>query len=534
MVPQFGLIIYMQADDLLDTSCNKYLRLLKKAINSYKATTKPPISLAMQCTKKWNGEEGLRTKRYFLASSGDFEGLQDVPHFNWEPVEGNQGPGILATLKDFLEGCKTRAMANQYVLILWGHGGVFFTFSGREDPNFQQLKSNILGAQFERNVAHAFLRTLKQNAAAATPNQPMAIGEDDFVFQNLETPSLLTRSLELRHFAGADAGEVAGFFPDKPFRVFGRTQKGRQMLSMLAGQLEDGALPLQQTTDNISITQLEVGEINEALGEKGFGGKIPLLVFNNCLMQSIENLYLLSSTVGYLVGSQDYLYRDEISLGNEVSHILEKGLHDIPSLCRSIVNNFPAIVNRKYAGNAWAYSATNAGSAAKFAINHLKPLFIQMKGNLNKLGPYIAAARACCFDLTDDNINETPKDLAIGMIDLYWFLINLQQLLSNAPESNGVLFASIRSKIQRCIDKLVFGPRDIVLHSMAGSSRVRPAIGVRGFGCSGVNIFFPANKAHWEQLKNNLVFRDYYREVDPKSPFYGVTKWTDFLNAYYA
>ena len=114
------------------------------------------------------------------------------------------------------------------------------------------------------------------------------------------------------------------------------------------------------------------------------------------------------------------------------------------------------------------------------------------------------------------------------MVDLIWFLQNLQHFLRATPAS-----AAIKAMIAGNLDALQ-SAEGVVAKTVAGRTRKAGTLGAKRYGCQGLNIMFPATKQEWQRLKQSRTFSSYFALVSPKAKFYKDSGWRDFLDVYYS
>jgi len=532
MAVPFGLIVYMCADDDINTSNNTYLKKLHQNLKAHKAEGGVPFLIAVQCTKKW--PLNITTKRVIMLSNEVAgEADSDLP---WA-VQRRANPGSQVVLYNFLDAVKqANPTLEHYVLVIWGHGGIFFTFSGSLDPHvatFGLLSQTWAGTQ-NVNVASDFAptgrrfgyeevkrlvsRLARQSVPGVEPlewlpasMQVNALGEE---IGDVQTTALrLLPTLPLAAFFKAQATALLAYYDTLPADA------------PAVAVLDETIVP--PSAFGILPTQLGIEEIHWAITKAGMAGQIDLLVFNNCCMQNAENLFSLSTSVKYILGSQDYLYRDEIALAYELEALFKFDPNQVSLMASRLIDDFPLHVRPANAADAWAYSLVRANMLQAFVQDHFEPLIMALTNNANALKTNITQARNCCESVTDDGNNNTP-DIQVSMVDLIWFLQNLQHFLTAEPQG-----AAVKVLITNCLQALKAGS-GLVAKSVAGPNREAGALGQISYGCQGLNIMFPATKQEWQKLKQSRTFSSYFALVSPKAKFYKDSGWRNFLDVYYS
>jgi hypothetical protein len=503
MAYKWGILMYMYAsDDGIDTTVNEVLSELPPAIKFDEENTEKLIGVTVCCSHKWTVPDGAETKLKegtcrFMFDNTTARGYQ----INFASRIGDflplQNLGITKTLEDFIRWSTGLINAENYALVIWGHGGAFFEFSRlSEATKFSQQLISIEGFD------NIFLRKRSGVTENRITMDALKQITDNSLFSN-----------KYYGFYSRDIVKTStGFVP--VYTVL----KARGHIS-----------------DVMHTTMLTLSEIALALENTGFNSnnKIRLTMFYSCMMINLENIYELRNNVEFVLGSQDYLFFDDLKRFN-FNKIIR--LNYTSSALVIGENTVSAFLQLKMNSDVnWAFSCISTTKVKELAFA-FKNLLQHILEKISSYRQIIKEARELCKNFADDGDINSSGDLELELVDFKWFLFlfkrNLVDFSQNLPLDDELnlhfnqsleLLLEINKTLGQSDDK-------IIVRSEAGTSRLGYLDRI-SYGANGFNILFPKDADSLATM--GIPFKGIYNSKSDTLSFLNDTGWLDFLKLYF-
>lgn len=500
---QWAIMIYMAADDAV--AIPEALKFLAELHEISSLITGEPserkIRILLQAYSDWDTKSGedFHARRFEIDSEFSLDN-QDHDIKDYQPM------GTSEALSDFINWCKDRCKAENYLLFLWGHGtgsGMFhkelkksYYLLCKDYPSFSM--TDIASGRAIKNINEltkkdsSFFRNKNKINIKITFKDPR---------NNLNISDTITITRRITEF----------YKKGKPIRVFDLlpASNGSQNLSMESNRLR------KYLSTRSSLDALLEGEIRESLKNNN----VDILLIMGCCMQMVEFAYEIRENKGYLIASEELIYFHGYNYLDSFSVLAEFPDMDARQFAKRIVQETP--IKETYTTFEKQSLAISCVDLAKsdLLVKHIHSFTKKVMRNQSRdLWNKIKEARGNCRHFGEDAYT-------YSFIDITWFFKKLYDLLI---VDNKYKDGQLCMQVKRIIS---FMQTNYIIENWIGSERTPSLQHPRSYGGHGVGIYFPDSlQAHRnnEELgvffdrKNTLYANEFTRK----------NKWNEMIFNY--
>jgi Clostripain family len=506
---KWAIMIYMAADDAKGIpEAFKFLSELHELKwlhgdpddNTFIKEEERAVRIMLQTYTDWsqNGEPEFYARRYEI----DYNFSLDKPKIDYirDPM------GDRLTLEKFIEWSKAQCMADQYLLLLWGHGTGSSMFTLDIENSFETVRKKIPSFNLYDNDDNR-LKSIKdltnENSAYFKDKNKIDI-TISFKGKNnsdvFETITLHKR--RTKYYTDEIKNIVYDLVASK---------NSNHNLSYDTNRLRN-YLSYQSNLD-----ALKASEIREAVKGRN---KVDIIMIMGCCMQMMEFCYEIKDTCNYLIASEELIYFNGYNYLDSFTNLNEFPEMTPRQLVRRIIQETPLREDyTDFEKNSLSISCVDLNR-----VDRMVDLICILSGKIVKIIKadssflkIIKEARIQCRHFGEGSYK-------YSFIDLIWFFKKLHSVLESHEKY-------AKHKLTEEIKKVSLELESkFIIENWVGSKRTPRTIDFRSFGGHGLGIYFPESKeAHKENESLGLFF---VSDTTNTSLFSGDNKWNELINLY--
>jgi len=459
------------------------------------------VRIMLQAYTDWsnNGEPKFYARRYEI----DYNFSLDSPKVNYimEPM------GDRLTLEKFIEWSKTQCQADQYLLLLWGHGTGSSMFTLDIEKSFEAVRLKVPSFTIYDTATGNQIKSIKE---LTNENSPY--------FQNHNKVNITIS------FKGKNNSNVTETITLHKRKTKYYQEEIKNIVYDLVSP-DNNNLNLSYDSNRLrnylfyqsNLDALKASEIREAVNGRN---KVDIIMIMGCCMQVMEFCYEIKKSCKYLVASEELIYFNGYNYIDTFTNLNEFPGMTPRQLVKRIIQETPLREDyTDFEKNSLSISCVDLDRIDRMVdlICKLSDKIIdQIKSNPSFFN-IIKEARIQCRHFGEGSYK-------YSFIDLIWFLKRLQAVL----ESDDKYFG------HELIKEIEFVSRELeskfIIENWVGSKRTPRVIDKRSFGGHGLGIYFPESKeAHKENESLGLFF---VTNNPNTSLFSSDNKWNELITLY--
>ncbi|HEU5164104.1 MAG TPA: clostripain-related cysteine peptidase [Chitinophagaceae bacterium] len=412
--------------------------------------------------------------------------------------------GDRLTLEKFIEWSKTQCNAEQYLLLLWGHGTGSSMFTLDIENSFEAVRKKVPSFTLydsDGNRIKSIKELTNENSSYFKDHNKIDITLS-FKGKNksnvFETITLYKRKTK--------------YYKDELKNiVFDLIGRNNSNLSYDSNRLRNYFF-YQSNLD-----ALKASEIREAVKEDN---QVDIIMIMGCCMQMMEFCFEIKDSCKYLIGSEELIYFNGYNYLDSFTNLNEFPDMTSRQLVKRIIQETPLRDDYSdFERNSLSISCVDLDRTDKMV-----ELIYSLSDKIVKkidADPYflniIRKARIQCRHFGEGSYR-------YSFIDLIWFLKKLDAVLEDNDKYKGDELIKEIKNVSRELE-LKF-----IIENWVGSKRTPRIIDKRSFGGHGLGIYFPESKeAHKENESLGLFF---VSDNANTSLFSGDNKWNELITRY--
>ncbi len=506
---KWAIMIYMAADDARGMpEAYKFLSELHELKwlhgdpddNSFIKEEDRAVRIMLMAYTDWskNGVPEFYARVYEI----DYDFSLDKPKVDY--IRDSMGDRL--TLEKFIEWSKSQCNAEQYLLLLWGHGTGSSMFTLDIENSFEAVRKKVPSFTLYDSEGNR-IKSIKELTDKNSPyfqNQNQVDITISFKGKNksnvFENVTLYKRKTE--------------YYKDESKNiVFDLVPQNNNNLNLSYDSNRLRSYLFYQS----NLDALKASEIREAV--KGIN-KVDIIMIMGCCMQMMEFCFEIKDACKYLIASEELIYFNGYNYVDSFTNLNEFPDMTQQQLVRRIIQETPLRDDYSdFERNSLAISCVDLDRTDKMVeliYNLSDKIVTKIKSDLSFLY-IIKEARVKCRHFGEGSYR-------YSFIDLIWFLKMLAEVLEgNAKYAEDELIKEIK-KLSGDLES------KFIIENWIGSKRTPRLIDNRSFGGHGLGIYFPESEAaHKENESLGLFF---VSDNTNTSLFAGDNKWNELISLY--